>query len=236
MGGIEGYLAAEKSENESQKIKPIIPRDDQKPVLEYKKGSMAISAVPGAGKTTILLALIMKLLNMNCPNCGSNLAEKGKFCPHCGSSIPEDILFKFDMKQEIIDYGRVAEAQTKKEVSKEHTKRGNILVRIVLILVLGFLALFVLSMIADNNQRSSTQSYSSTSSLFAEERAAHAKEIERLQKLEDEILEDIRNERYDQALTKTALLYYTTGYSNSAKEEWDAKRESLREQLNKLIK
>jgi len=40
----------------------IIPRDDQKPVLEYTNGKMAISAVPGAGKTTILLALIIKLL------------------------------------------------------------------------------------------------------------------------------------------------------------------------------
>ena len=40
----------------------IVPRDDQKPVLDYEKGFMGISAVPGAGKTTILLALIIKLL------------------------------------------------------------------------------------------------------------------------------------------------------------------------------
>lgn len=38
------------------------PREDQKPVLEYNSGKMAITAVPGAGKTTILLALIIKLL------------------------------------------------------------------------------------------------------------------------------------------------------------------------------
>ena len=43
----------------------IIPRPDQKPVLDYKKGNMGISAVPGAGKTTILLALIIKLLEQN---------------------------------------------------------------------------------------------------------------------------------------------------------------------------
>ncbi len=64
LGGIEEYLAG-KNETE-QDIKPafhIIPRDDQKPVLDYQKGSMAISAVPGAGKTTILLALIVKLMN-----------------------------------------------------------------------------------------------------------------------------------------------------------------------------
>ena len=40
----------------------ITPRPDQKPVLEYKKGLMAVTAVAGAGKTTIMLALIIKLL------------------------------------------------------------------------------------------------------------------------------------------------------------------------------
>lgn len=65
LGGIQEYLTSY-TEDENQDNKPVFkinPRDDQKPVLEYKNGSMAISAVPGAGKTTILLALIMKLLN-----------------------------------------------------------------------------------------------------------------------------------------------------------------------------
>ncbi len=64
LGGIEDYLAGGNDEEELSN-KPafkIVPRDDQKPVLDYKKGSMAISAVPGAGKTTILLALIIKLI------------------------------------------------------------------------------------------------------------------------------------------------------------------------------
>ena len=65
LGGIEDYLAGSDDNEiiEEKKVFKIIPRDDQKPVLEYKKGSMAISAVPGAGKTTILLALIIKLIN-----------------------------------------------------------------------------------------------------------------------------------------------------------------------------
>lgn len=65
LGGIENYLAGGDDNEiiEEKKVFKIIPRDDQKPVLEYKKGSMAISAVPGAGKTTILLALIIKLIN-----------------------------------------------------------------------------------------------------------------------------------------------------------------------------
>ncbi len=63
LGGIEEYITTEETvaETQPQQFK-IIPRDDQKPVLEYQSGRMAISAVPGAGKTTILLALIVKLL------------------------------------------------------------------------------------------------------------------------------------------------------------------------------
>lgn len=65
FGGIEEYIKIKEtlnsSENNEKKFE-IIPRDDQKPVLDYKSGKMAISAVPGAGKTTILLALIIKLL------------------------------------------------------------------------------------------------------------------------------------------------------------------------------
>ena len=64
LGGIEEYLVSgEETVLEEKPVMKIIPRDDQKPVLEYEQGSMAISAVPGAGKTTILLALIMKLIN-----------------------------------------------------------------------------------------------------------------------------------------------------------------------------
>lgn len=62
FGGIEKYLAHDSEVKNVVAQKPIIPRDDQKPVLDYQSGSMAISAVPGAGKTTILLALIIKLL------------------------------------------------------------------------------------------------------------------------------------------------------------------------------
>ncbi len=62
FGGIEPYFKSDEEATSSIGFK-FTPRDDQKPVLDYKKGQMAISAVPGAGKTTILLALIIKLLN-----------------------------------------------------------------------------------------------------------------------------------------------------------------------------
>ena len=66
FGGIEEYIKvnaiADQVRNDAESFN-IIPRDDQKPVLEYEQGKMAISAVPGAGKTTILLALILQLLD-----------------------------------------------------------------------------------------------------------------------------------------------------------------------------
>lgn len=61
FGGIEAFFDKEK-----QKEKPkfnITPRPDQKPVLDYKSGRLAINATAGSGKTTIMLALIMKLLD-----------------------------------------------------------------------------------------------------------------------------------------------------------------------------
>lgn len=61
FGGLSDFFEI-KEEVQTQEFK-IIPRDDQKPVLEYKNGRMGIMAVPGAGKTTILLALIIKLIN-----------------------------------------------------------------------------------------------------------------------------------------------------------------------------
>lgn len=67
FGGIEKHILVETQQAQqitpTQKLFKITPREDQKPVLAYKSGPMAISAVPGAGKTTILLALILKLLD-----------------------------------------------------------------------------------------------------------------------------------------------------------------------------
>ena len=40
----------------------FIPRDDQKEILNYNGGKLAVPAVPGAGKTTIMLALLLKLV------------------------------------------------------------------------------------------------------------------------------------------------------------------------------
>ena len=67
FGGIEDYIKISQAEEVKSDGFKITPRPDQKPVLDYKSGRMAISAVPGAGKTFILLALIVKLLEQKVP-------------------------------------------------------------------------------------------------------------------------------------------------------------------------
>lgn len=43
----------------------ITYREDQKPIMEYKSGTMAVPAVPGAGKTFIVTRLVTELLENN---------------------------------------------------------------------------------------------------------------------------------------------------------------------------
>lgn len=63
---------------------------------------------------------------MHCPNCGNPVVVKGKFCPFCGSAIPEDLCIKIDMKQEVLDNGRIAEAEAKKKYEEEKTERYSV--------------------------------------------------------------------------------------------------------------
>ncbi len=65
FGGVEKFILCQNEDKKERKPRNVTPREDQKPVLDYKKGTMAISAVPGAGKTFILLELIVKLLERN---------------------------------------------------------------------------------------------------------------------------------------------------------------------------
>lgn len=175
---------------------------------------------------------------MNCPNCGGNLAEKGLYCPHCGTKIPYDFAVKIDSRQEILDHAKVVEAQNKgkTDIAKEKTKRNKGCLTVIIVLILACVALTVYFDYSDRIERERA-SYELDESMrdFNQPRNNHLNEIKRLQKIEDEILEDIRNERYEQALVKVNTLYYTSGYSKETKEAWDTKREALITQLTNLI-
>jgi len=68
---------------------------------------------------------------LTCPNCGSSIVEKGKFCPFCGTTIPEDLLIKIETKQELIDHGRIAEAEAQKKHEEEKTERSKTIVCVI---------------------------------------------------------------------------------------------------------
>ena len=66
--GIENFSGIDKyfkfnTDVKNVAAKPIIPRADQKAVLDYKGGLMSVSATAGSGKTTIMLLLVDKLLS-----------------------------------------------------------------------------------------------------------------------------------------------------------------------------
>ena len=172
---------------------------------------------------------------MNCPNCGSNLVVKGKFCPYCGTAIPDDISIKIDSHQEILDHAKVTKAQEegKTKIAREKTKRGCLTV--IIVLIFAFVTLAIYADYSDKRFRRErlSDSYSSTT-FTSESQKRHNAEVERLRKIEDEILEDIRNERYEQALIKSQTLYYTDTYSKDTKKAWDDKRESLIRELTEL--
>ncbi len=65
FSGIDKYFEYKNDSIKDKKLenKPIIPRDDQKEVLNYNGGLMSVSATAGSGKTTIMLLLVDKILS-----------------------------------------------------------------------------------------------------------------------------------------------------------------------------
>jgi|GEM_PF-428366 len=61
--GILTRYLNQNTEKEENIFNRIIPRSDQEPILKYTGGKLAIPAVPGAGKTTIMRELIIELIN-----------------------------------------------------------------------------------------------------------------------------------------------------------------------------
>lgn len=61
-GNLHNCFDIELTDEKPKEQWKIIPREDQKQVVEYRGGKAAVNAVPGAGKTTVLIALLIELL------------------------------------------------------------------------------------------------------------------------------------------------------------------------------
>lgn len=62
FGTMPSYFDVSGQATEQKKTWKIIPREDQRAIIEYSGGHAAVNAVPGAGKTTVLIALLIKLI------------------------------------------------------------------------------------------------------------------------------------------------------------------------------
>ncbi len=63
FGIMPSYFICDDNKSDTPKTKwSIVPRKDQLPVVNYNGGFAAVNAVPGAGKTTVLTALLIQLI------------------------------------------------------------------------------------------------------------------------------------------------------------------------------
>lgn len=94
-GGISLYINSKLEENKCDFN--FNPRDDQKDIFNYKGGLLAVPAVPGAGKTTVMQGLIHKLITSGVEpskilvltymdSAAENIKEKVK--SFCSSEVP----------------------------------------------------------------------------------------------------------------------------------------------------
>ena len=161
------------------------------------------------------------------------MARDGKFCPYCGTSLVNDININIKEekynKTEIFDHGRIAEAN-----ADERKNNAGFVLKIVGFVVAIIIFILVYSMISNNN-RVSEQRRVDEEMIKLAELNAHDQETTRLQAIEDEILQDIRDEKYEQAIAKAKTLVYT-GNNSTSKKAWDEKRQELINTLAELIK
>lgn len=107
-------------------MRKITYREDQAPIMEYKSGTMAVPAVPGAGKTFIVTRLVTELLENNI-----NGKEKILILTYMNSAVNN---FKGRIKKLLNEkYGEDAEIEenlTEDEINEIKRKNKDILRRL----------------------------------------------------------------------------------------------------------
>ena len=202
----------------------------------------------------------MRVQEQRCPYCGANLIpESGLstfFCKYCGGRILVD-----DSNKRNVELRKMEHAETMKQLDNAHDFRamehiekiqaeansqerfrakqkskggfGKGCLTVIVIIILGFVALGIISIIAARDVSSGFRTSTSSSSLTdAEKLSNHNKEVERLTKIEQEVLDEIARGDYAQALVKANTIHYTAPeymglgiYGSVA--QWDERREEI---------
>ena len=180
----------------------------------------------------------MRMYLLKCPECGAELEVEPErvscFCSYCGSKVYLDdntkrVEITKNIKyhktytneakiKDIESRERMFDKQFAAEIESEKRKRraGFRTFLIVAICVVLFFA--------------GSDYYFGTI-----KNESDAQEIE-LQRVVDEIMQDIEEGDYSSARIKAESLYYTADWSDEIEEKWDATRETLIEQIDEAEK
>lgn len=178
----------------------------------------------------------MKLISVNCPNCGKpinlDVDNLGQFCSSCGSKIVLDVetiqqllIAKEETKRVQMNADRqvkLAQMQSEDEANKwvrQEKSRSKSFMRnygvpliatgvIILIAVIGFAVLM-----------------HSTDHMFDEDEIAHESIVEKLEDIEEKLEEAIEEGDYDRAIILANKLRMDDGWSSEETKSWNEKRE-----------
>lgn len=178
----------------------------------------------------------MKLISVNCPNCGKpinlDVDNLGQFCSSCGSKIVLDVetiqqllIAKEETKRVQMNADRqmkLAQMQSEDEAKKwerQEKSRSKSFMRnygapliVVGVCILLFIALFVWF---DH----------STDHMFDDDIAQHESIVEKLEDIEEELEEAIEAGDYDHAMILANKLRMDDGWSSEETKSWNEKRE-----------
>ncbi len=159
----------------------------------------------------------MELKTLKCPNCGADLEiEDGIdtfYCKYCGHKIvlegQSDAAYEAKAKVKEIEHEekkQKANLDYKKFIEKNDNATSLKMISGLLLFIVGC---FVFLQISGNRQA-----------------AAAAKQTEKFEKIENQVVEEIKNGDYDAALADAQMLRDTTGtLSGIARDALDQKRE-----------
>ena len=172
-----------------------------------------------------------KLIKVTCPHCGSNLTvDDGLdtfYCQYCGTKIMMDGLSEAAYKaktkvkdmqhQEVMQDKKIDLKKFKINAENEQRDKDRKSKKHYLIFIFA-LFLFVFYGIPSCIHHSSN------------------KEEAKLEKIVEEVQEDIKNEDFEDAYVKAQTIVYTSDWSSETEEKWDNVREELIKQISEAEK